>query len=55
MINWGIIGTGHMANIFAESIKETGNAKLVAISSRAKKSVEIFGDRFNIMKKFKIY
>ena len=50
MINWGIIGTGHMANIFAESIKETGNAKLVAISSRAKKSVEIFGDRFNINK-----
>ena len=50
MINWGIIGTGHMANIFAESIKETENAKLVAVSSRAKKSVEIFGDRFNINK-----
>jgi predicted dehydrogenase len=50
MINWGIIGTGHMANIFAESIKETENAKLVAVSSRAKKSVEIFGDKFNINK-----
>ncbi len=50
MINWGIIGTGHMANIFAESVKETENAKLVAVSSRAKKSVEIFGDRFNLNK-----
>ena len=50
MINWGIIGTGHMANIFAESIQETENAKLVAVSSRAKKSVEIFADRFGINK-----
>ena len=48
MIKWGVIGTGHMANIFAESIQETDNAKLVAVSSRTKKSLEIFGDRFNI-------
>ena len=48
MINWGIIGTGHMANIFADSIRETENAKLVAVSSRTKKSLEIFGDRFNV-------
>ena len=37
-----------MANIFAESIQETDNAKLMAVSSRTKKSLEIFGDRFNI-------
>ena len=48
MIKWGIIGTGRMANIFAESIQETDNAKLVAVSSRKKKSVEIFGNRFSI-------
>ena len=53
MIKWGVIGTGHMANIFAESIQETDNAKLVAVSSRTKKSLEIFGDRFNIMKNFR--
>ena len=46
MIKWGVIGTGHMANIFAESIQETDNAKLVAVSSRTKKSLEIFGDKF---------
>ena len=50
MIKWGVIGTGHMANIFAESIQEIDNAKLVAVSSRTKKSLEIFGDRFNIIK-----
>ena len=43
MIKWGVIGTGHMANIFAESIQEIDNAKLVAVSSRTKKSLEIFG------------
>ena len=48
MIKWGVIGTGHMANIFAESIQETDNAKLMAVSSRTKKSLEIFGDKFNI-------
>jgi predicted dehydrogenase len=48
MIKWGVIGTGHMANIFAESIQEIDNSKLVAVSSRTKKSLEIFGDRFNI-------
>ena len=53
MIKWGVIGTGHMANIFAESIQEIDNAKLVAVSSRTKKSLEIFGDRFNIMKNFR--
>ena len=41
MIKWGIIGTGHMANIFAQSIQEIDNAKLVAISSRTKKSLKI--------------
>ena len=48
MIKWGVIGTGRRANIFAESIQETDNAKLVAVSSRTEKSLEIFGDRFKI-------
>ena len=48
MIKWGIIGTGHMANIFAQSIKEVDNAKLVAVSSKTKKYLKIFGDKFNI-------
>ena len=48
MIKWGIIGTGHMANIFAQSISETDNAKLVAVSSRTQKSLTSFGDKFRI-------
>ena len=48
VIKWGVIGTGHMANVFAESINEIDNAMLVAVSSRTKKSLEIFGSKFNL-------
>ena len=48
MIKWGVIGTGHMANIFADSIRETDNARLVAVSSRTQKSLKTFGDKFGI-------
>ncbi len=48
MIKWGVIGTGHMANIFAQSINEVDNAKLVAVSSRTQKSLTTFGNKFSI-------
>ena len=53
MVRWGVIGAGHMANIFAHSIQEVNNAKLVAISSKDNKNLEFFGDRFKIEKKFR--
>ena len=46
MIRWGIIGAGHMANVFAQSIKEVENVKLVAISSQNHKNLEVFGNDF---------
>ena len=33
MIKWGIIGLGAIANKFADSLIETENAELIAISS----------------------
>ena len=48
MIRWGIIGAGHMANIFAQSIIEVDNALLVAISSKENKNLETFGNEFKI-------
>ena len=50
MIRWGVIGTGNMANIFAQSIQEIDNAKLISASSKTRKNLEIFGDRFKINK-----
>jgi len=53
MLRWGVIGAGHMANTFAHSIQEIENAKLVAISSKDNKNLEIFANRFKIDKKFR--
>jgi predicted dehydrogenase len=33
-IRWGIIGLGHMANVFAQSISQLDNSTLLAISSK---------------------
>jgi len=51
MIKWGIIGLGNMAQKFANSIKETDNAKLVAISSLNSEKLKIFKNNFQIDKK----
>ena len=53
MVRWGIIGGGHMAAVFARSIKEVNNAKLVAISSKNNKNLKTFGDEFQINQKLR--
>ena len=51
MIRWGILGLGNMGNRFAEVIKETENAKLVAIASLTYSKLENFSTKFKINKK----
>ena len=51
MIKWGVIGLGNMGQKFANSIKETDNAKLVAISSLNSEKLKIFKNNFQIDKK----
>ena len=53
MVRWGVIGAGNMGKIFARSIKEVGNATLVAVSSLNSNNLETFGNEFNINKKFR--
>ena len=48
MIKWGIIGLGKMAQTFANSIKETSNAKLISVASLDKNRLKLFKDNFNI-------
>ena len=52
MIKWGIVGLGNMAQKFANAIKETNNAKLLAISSLNSEKLESFGNKFQIDKNF---
>ena len=51
MIKWGVIGLGNMAQKFANSIKETDNAKLIAVSSLNSEKLKIFKNNFQIDKK----
>jgi len=51
MIKWGVIGLGNMAQKFASSIKETDNAKLIAISSLNSEKLKVFKNNFKIDKK----
>ncbi len=54
-IRFGIVGTGTIAHRFANAIKNTSNAELVAVASRTKENAEKFGDEFNIPVRFNSY
>lgn len=51
-INWGIIGLGNIAQIFAEGFFHTNNSRLLAISSRNIKKLEKFEKKFNINREY---
>ena len=51
-MNWGIIGLGHMAKKFANSLKELDNSNLTGVSSRSLIKLIKFGYRFKINPKF---
>jgi len=50
MINWGILGLGRMASIFAESFKNQKNINLKGIASYS--NLNSFGKKFNVDKNF---
>ncbi len=47
-IQWGILGTGRIANAFAEGLKNTTNGNLRAIGSRNLASAKKFSEQWNI-------
>lgn len=46
--NWAIVGLGNMANRFAKALNIVPRARIVAVSSRSKKKVEQFSQKFNV-------
>ena len=42
MINWGILGLGHMGTAFANAINETSNSKLIGVASESGKTLQSF-------------
>ncbi|HWQ13077.1 MAG TPA: Gfo/Idh/MocA family oxidoreductase [Roseiflexaceae bacterium] len=52
---WGIIGTGRIAGVFAEGLRELPDAQLVAVGSRAQESAEAFGARHGASRRYASY
>lgn len=54
-VNWGIIGTGNIANKFAEAFKYVDNANLQAIGSRDINKAKYFAEKYSILKYYENY
>jgi predicted dehydrogenase len=52
---WGILGTGSIARKFAEGLKSAPGAELVAVGSRAQKTADEFGERFDVPRRHASY
>jgi len=54
-IRWGIIGTGHISNKFANALSILPGAKLVAVASRDRKTANKFAEKYNIPRAYASY
>ena len=54
-VRFGIVGTGTIAHRFAEAIKNTEGAELVAVASRTKENADKFAEEFDIPVLFDSY
>ncbi|MBW8002293.1 MAG: Gfo/Idh/MocA family oxidoreductase [Planctomycetes bacterium] len=54
-IRWGILGTGNIAEQFAQSLTVLGDAELLAVGSRAEKTAKKFAKKFKIPRAYPSY
>jgi predicted dehydrogenase len=54
-INWGILGTGNIANRFTESLKVIPNATIAAVGSRSSITANAFANKYGIKKSYASY
>ena len=55
LINWGILGTGNIASIFAKDLKLVPGANLMAVGSRSSDTAKDFGNRFGAERCYSSY
>jgi predicted dehydrogenase/aryl-alcohol dehydrogenase-like predicted oxidoreductase len=55
ILNWGIIGTGRIAKIFARSLKNSKTGSLIAVGSRFQESADKFGQEFKLTRRYGCY
>ena len=54
-VRWGIIGTGKIANKFAQAVQNADGATLVAVASRTRESADAFAQKYQIPNAFAGY
>ena len=54
-VRWGILGTGNIANKFAQAVLNADGGKLVAVASRSAETANAFADQYNIENRFSSY
>ncbi|MBN2411563.1 Gfo/Idh/MocA family oxidoreductase [candidate division KSB1 bacterium] len=54
-VNWGIIGTGQIAEKFAQACGYVKDAQLLAVGSRTQSSADKFGQKHNIPRRYANY
>ena len=54
-IRWGIVGSGNIAKIFARDMPLAEGAELVAVGSRSQESADVFGDMYDIPRRYDSY
>jgi len=54
-IKWGIIGTGGIAGTFASALGASKTGDLLAVGSRAQKTADDFGEKFDIPRRYSTY
>jgi len=45
---WGILGTGMIANVFAEFLPQSQHGQLIAVGSRSQATADAFGEKYSI-------
>ena len=55
IINWGIIGLGNIAHLFAKELQLVPEAQLVAVASRSKDNAETFAKTYQCPKAYDSY
>ena len=54
-VRWGILGTGWIANEFAQGLSRLADAELVAVGSRTVESAERFGESHGVPRRHAAY
>ncbi|HEY5037598.1 MAG TPA: Gfo/Idh/MocA family oxidoreductase [bacterium] len=54
-LNWGILATGHIAEVFAKGLRESKTGTLVAVGSRTLSSARQFARKFHVPKAYGSY